>query len=316
MNANRLLGAARKGRRRSNDICPGTLMEPQLITLRIRHTTTYRYRQPVMLGPHRLMLRPRESRDLRLISSDVTVSPAAAVSWAYDVSGNAVATAAFQAMADTLVIDARAELQLDAVPYPVFDIAASAIVYPFQYAADEWTDLGALTVQQYPDPQGRLKAWARAFVRGDRTDTLALLKDLSAGVAHTLQYQSREVEGTQSPIESLDRGWGSCRDFAVLFVEAARSLGFGARLVTGYLYNPAGNSGGVRGSDATHAWAEIFVPGAGWITFDPTNRGVGGSNLIPVAVARSIRQAVPVAGSFVGRTDAFESMSVEVHVTS
>jgi transglutaminase-like putative cysteine protease len=269
-----------------------------------------------MLGPHRLMLRPRESRELRLISSDVTVTPAALVTWAYDVSGNAVATVGFQAMADTLIIDSRAELQLDAAPYPVFDIAASAIVFPFQYSADEWTDLGALTVPQYPDPQGRLKAWARGFVRGDRTDTLSLLKDLSAGVAQKLQYQSREVEGTQSPIESLDRGWGSCRDFAVLFVEAARVLGFGARLVTGYLYMPVKNSGAVRGADATHAWAEIFVPGAGWITFDPTNRGVGGSNLIPVAVARNIRQAVPVAGSFVGKTDAFESMSVEVHVTA
>jgi transglutaminase-like putative cysteine protease len=291
-------------------------MELSLVRLRIHHKTTYRYREPVTLGPHRLMLRPRESRELRLISSDVTVTPAATITWAYDVSGNAVATVAFQAMADTLVIDSRAELQLDAAAWPVFDIAASAIVYPFNYSADEWTDLGALTVEQYPDPQGRLKAWARGFVRGERTDTLSLLKDLSAGVAQKLQYQSREVEGTQSPIESLDRGWGSCRDFAVLFVEAARSLGFGARLVTGYLYNPAGNSGGVRGSDATHAWAEVFVPGAGWITFDPTNRGVGGSNLIPVAVARNIRQAVPVAGSFVGRGNAFLEMTVDVLVTS
>ena len=291
-------------------------MELSLVRLRIHHKTTYRYREPVTLGPHRLMLRPRESRELRLISSDVTVTPAAIITWAYDVSGNAVATVAFQAMADTLVIDSRAELQLDAAAWPVFDIAASAIVYPFNYSADEWTDLGALTVQQYPDPQGRLKAWARGFVRGERTDTLSLLKDLSAGVAQKLQYQVREVEGTQSPIESLDRGWGSCRDFAVLFVEAARSLGFGARLVTGYLYNPAGNSGGVRGSDATHAWAEVFVPGAGWITFDPTNRGVGGSNLIPVAVARNIRQAVPVAGSFVGRGNAFLEMTVDVLVTS
>jgi transglutaminase-like putative cysteine protease len=287
-----------------------------LITLRIQHNTTYRYREPVTLGPHRLLLRPRESRDLRLISSDIAVTPDAAISWAYDVFGNAVATVAFRAMAETLVIESRAELQLDVADWPVFDIAASAIVYPFQYSADEWTDLGALTVQQYPDPQGQLRAWAQAYVRGERTDTLALLKDLSAGVAQSLQYQSREVEGTQSPVESLDRGWGSCRDFAVLFVEAARCLGFGARLVTGYLYIPAGNLGGVRGADATHAWAEVFVPGAGWITFDPTNRGVGGSNLIPVAVARDIRQAVPVAGSFIGRGDAYQSLSVEVQVTA
>ena len=295
---------------------PSHLMEFPLLTLRIRHITTYRYREPVALGPHRLMLRPRESRELRLIASEVTVTPAAPITWAYDVSGNAVATVAFQAMADTLVIAAQSELQLDAVAYPVFDIAASAIVFPFKYSADEWTDLGALTVQQYPDADGRLAAWARAFVRGEQTDTLALLKDLSAGVAQTLQYQTRETEGTQSPIESLDRGWGSCRDFAVLLVEAARCLGLGARLVTGYLYKPVTDPAEVRGADATHAWVEIFVPGAGWITFDPTNRGVGGSNLIPVAVARDIRQAVPVAGSFVGMTDAYESMSVEVHVTA
>ena len=168
-----------------------------MVTLRIRHKTTYRYRQPVALGSHCLLLRPREGRELRLISSEVTVTPAATIGWAYDVSGNAVATvAAFQAMADTLVIESRAELQLDAAAWPVFDIAASAIVYPFQYSADEWTDLGALTVQQYPDPQGRLKTWVRAYVRGERTDTLSLLKDLSAGVAQTLQYQTREDEGT------------------------------------------------------------------------------------------------------------------------
>ena len=278
-----------------------------MITLRIHHKTTYRYRWPVSLGPHRLMLRPRESRDLRLISSDVTVTPAAAVTWAQDVFGNAVATAAFQTMTDTLVIDSVAELELTAVAWPVFDIAASAIFYPFHYSADEWIDLGALTIQQYPDPAGRLRDWARGFVRSNPTDTLSLLKDLSAGVAGCIRYQSREDEGTQSPVQTLDRGWGSCRDFAVLFVEAARSLGFGARIVSGYLYHPDPDHRGLRRRGSTHAWAEIFVPGAGWITFDPTNRGVGGSNLIPVAVARDIRQAVPVAGSFVGDPTPFRA---------
>ena len=285
-----------------------------LITLRINHRTTYRYRQPVSLGPHRLMLRPRESRDLRLISSDVTVTPAAVVTWAQDVFGNAVATAAFQSMTDVLVIDSVAELQLTAAAWPVFDIAASAIVYPFQYTAEEWTDLGALAIRQYPDPTGRLSAWAKGFVRGTSTDTLSLLKDLSAGVSKWINYQSREDEGTQSPVQTLDRGWGSCRDFAVLFVEAARNLGFGARIVSGYLYNPDQNAVGTSGAGSTHAWAEVYVPGAGWITFDPTNRSVGGFNLIPVAVARDIRQVMPVAGSFVGMTDAFQGMAVEVSV--
>ncbi len=219
-------------------------------------------------------------------------------------------------MADTLLIDSVAELELTAAAWPVFDIAASAIFYPFRYSDDEWIDLGALTIQQYPDPAGRLRSWTRAFVRSNPTDTLSLLKDLSAGVSRWISYQSREDEGTQSPTQTLDRGWGSCRDFAVLFVEAARNLGFGARIVSGYLYHPDQSIVGSADAGSTHAWAEVFVPGAGWITFDPTNRSVGGFNLIPVAVARDIRQAMPVAGSFIGMTDAFQGMSVEVLVTS
>jgi transglutaminase-like putative cysteine protease len=287
-----------------------------LVTLSIHHRTTYRYHQPVSLGPHRLMLRPRESRELQLISSNVIVTPSATVSWALDVFGNAVATATFQMMTDTLVVDSVAELKLNAAAWPVFDIAASAISYPFRYSDDEWTDLGALTIQQHPDPAGRLRDWTRAFVRSTPTDTLSLLKDLSVGVSGSISYQSREDEGTQSPTETLDRGWGSCRDFAVLFAEAARSLGFGARIVSGYLHNPDQLNLGSTDAGSTHAWAEVYVPGAGWITFDPTNRSVGGFNLIPVAVARDIRQVVPVTGSFVGMTNALQGMFVEVTVTS
>jgi transglutaminase-like putative cysteine protease len=286
-----------------------------LVTLSIHHRTTYRYYQPVDLGPHRLMLRPRESRELQLISSNVIVTPSATVSWALDVFGNAVATATFQTITDTLVVDSVAELQLSAAAWPVFEIAASAISYPFRYSDNEWTDLGALTIQQHPDPAGRLRDWTRAFVRSTPTDTLSLLKDLSTGVSGWISYQSREDEGTQSPTETLDRGWGSCRDFAVLFAEAARSLGFGARIVSGYLHNPDCSLGSTD-ARSTHAWAEVYVPGAGWITFDPTNRSVGGFNLIPVAVARDIRQVVPVTGSFVGMTNALRGMFVEVAVTS
>jgi transglutaminase-like putative cysteine protease len=219
-------------------------------------------------------------------------------------------------MADHLVIDSVTELELEAVAYPIFDIAALAISYPFRYPDDDWTDLGSLTVLQHADPAGRLRNWAQRFVRGNPTDTLALLKDISAGVSETIRYQSREDEGTQSPVDTLDRGWGSCRDFAVLFAEAVRTLGFGARIVSGYLYNPDQDRVGSSGAGSTHAWAEVYVPGAGWITFDPTNRSVGSFNLIPVAVARDIRQAMPVAGSFVGMTDAFAGMSVEVVVSA
>jgi transglutaminase-like putative cysteine protease len=288
----------------------------QLVTLKIRHTTTYRFNGQVSLLPHRLMLRPRESRDLRLVSHVITVTPDAVLNWAHDVFGNAVATATFRTMASTLVITSLAELELGGDAWPVFDIAVSAMSYPFRYSDDEWTDLGALTVPQFDDPAGYLRMWAQKFVRSNPTDTLSLLKDLSAGVSQTISYQSRETEGTQSPVETLNRGWGSCRDFAVLFAEAARTLGFGARIVSGYLYNPDQQVVGSAGAGSTHAWAEVFVPGAGWITFDPTNRNLGGFNLIPVAVVRDIRQATPVSGSFVGMTNAFVGIQVEVLVTS
>jgi transglutaminase-like putative cysteine protease len=291
-------------------------LELPVTALKIQHKTVYRFRQLVNFRPHRLMLRPRESRDLRLMSHTLAITPTALVTWAHDVFSNAVATATFATMADVLVIDSVADILLNAAPWPVFDIAASAISYPFRYSDEEWTDLGALTIQQYPDQERRLHNWTRGFIRSNPTDTLSLLKDLSIGVAERISYQSREIEGTQSPIQTLDRGWGSCRDFAVLFAQAARSLGFGARIVSGYLYNPDQDRVGSTGAGSTHAWVEVYLPGAGWITFDPTNRSVGGVNLIPVAVARDIGQAMPVSGSFVGMTDAFQSMSIEVRVTS
>ena len=140
-----------------------------MTALRIRHRTTYAYRRQVNLGPHHLMLRPRESRNLRLISSEIKVTPTGALTWAQDVFGNDVATVTFSAMTDVLAIDASTELELHASAWPVFDIAASAIVYPFRYSDDDWTDLGATTAQQYADPDGRLRQWARDFVRGDRS---------------------------------------------------------------------------------------------------------------------------------------------------
>lgn len=281
--------------------------------LNILHKTSYRYNSPVTLGPHRLLLRPRESRTVRVISADLAISPEATVNWAQDVFGNTVATAVFDTTSDTLVIESRTKVELDAAAWPVFAIAASASSYPFSYSNDEWADLGALAVPQYPDPAGQLAGWTRAFIRSDPTDTLSLLKDLNTGVTGSIAYQSRDDEGTQTPVETLNRGWGSCRDMAVLFVEAARQLGFGARLVSGYLWTTEPAVPAQAGT--THAWAEVFVPGAGWITFDPTNRNMGDLNLIPVAVVRHIDQAAPVSGHFSSPTGAFQSLTVAVELT-
>lgn len=282
--------------------------------LNITHRTEYRYATLVAPGPHRLMLRPRETRELRLLSFDLLVQPGAVVTWAHDVGGNAVATASFSGLTDLLTIESRMTVDLVAPAWPVFDIAASARNYPFRYGAEDWTDLGALARPQYADVAWRLSGWVEDFVRSRPTDTLSLLRDVANGVSGQINYQSREVEGTQGPLETLDRGWGSCRDIAVLFAEAVRTLGFGARIVSGYLYVASSDIIGWTDAGSTHAWVEVFVPGAGWIAFDPTNRAMGSANLIPVAAARHITQVAPVSGSFHGRPGDLLGMNVEVAV--
>jgi len=196
--------------------------------------------------------------------------------------------------------------------------APEAASYPFVYSAGDRIDLGRMLECHYRDPSDRLGTWARAFVRGNRTDTLALLADLNAGVKSWISYQSRDTEGTQTPVETLNRRWGSCRDLTVLLIEAARCLGFGARVVTGYLYNPFSDNGdgAAIGAGTTHAWADIYLPGAGWIAYDPTNGTINGGNLIRVAVTRDISQAVPVSGSFVGAPGDYLGMTVDVAVIS
>ena len=150
------------------------------------------------------------------------------------------------------------------------------------------------------------------IVLGTATPSLETWHNWRGGRYERLELSERAAPGARLPtVRTLDMGRGSCRDFAVLFVEAARTLGFGARLVSGYNFNPA-----LQGQPGTtHAWAEVFVPGAGWITFDPTNRQMGGFNLIPVAVARNLSQAMPVSGSFVGGGDELLRLSVAVRVT-
>ena len=264
------------------------------------------------------MLRPRDSHDLRLIRTNLTCSPAATLRWHYDVFGNSIALASFAEPADELRIESHLVLETYAVERPAFQIAPDAVSYPFVYSADDRIDLGRLLERHHSDPTDRLGSWARAFVRGNPTDTSALLADLNNGVAAAVSYRGRETEGTQTPVETLNRGLGSCRDLAVLLIEAARTLGFGARVVTGYLYSHAADdrSKPAIGTGATHAWAEIYLPGSGWIAYDPTNTTIGGSDLIRVAVTRDISQAVPIAGSFVGTPSDYLGREVDVSVTS
>lgn len=261
------------------------------------------------------MLRPRDSHDQRLISTELVCTPAAEITWSHDVFGNAIAAAIFEQAAAVLSVRSKLVIGQYAPDWPVFAISYFALNFPFSYSADERADLGALLAPQYADPAGQLKAWAQGFVMGKQTDTLSLLKDLNSGVSSAIQYQSRDDERTQGPLETLARGWGTCRDYAVLFAEAARALGFAARIASGYLYDPDAQFLGARGLGSTHAWTEIYLPGAGWISFDPTNGAVGDAHLIRVAVGRDIAQVSPVSGSFQGVPDDFLGMEVAVRVS-
>ncbi|MCK0209171.1 transglutaminase family protein [Starkeya koreensis] len=287
-------------------------------TLTVRHVTRYNYANPVVFQPHRLMLRPRDSHDLRMVNASLVLSPHANVRWVHDVFGNSVAFVDFIEPSNELTIESVLAIERYGAGGLVFELDESAKSYPFVYSPDDRIDLGRMLDCHYPDPGNELENWAKGFVAARPTDTMALLTDLNNGINQGFAYRLRHEEGTQTPQETLKLGTGSCRDFALLLIEAARALGFGARFVTGYLYDPAldGDASVVVGAGATHAWADIYLPGAGWVEFDPTNGTIAADNLIRVAVTRDPTQAVPVAGGFTGGTGDYLGMTVDVSVRS
>lgn len=281
--------------------------------LTICHRTIYRYARPVMLLPHRMMLCPRGQHDLRLLTTLLSCTPPAHIEWTQDVFGNLIATASFVEPTDMLTIDSRMVVDQSATAWPVFRIAPSAHYFPFEYSPDELTDLGALREPGGAGASTAIAEWANGFRVEGPTDTLTLLKDMNQRIATTFTYRIRDEEGTQTPDETIRLQSGSCRDFAALFIEAVRHLGFGARAVSGYLQ---AEGDGAEQHGSTHAWAEVYLPCAGWIAFDPTHARVGGAGLIPVAVARNIEQILPVSGSYTGAPEDFVDMRVEVSVTA
>jgi transglutaminase-like putative cysteine protease len=253
-----------------------------------------------------------------LVGAELTLSPPGETRWMHDVFGNSVAEVSFQQAAPELFIESTLYLERYALARPQFVIAPDAQMYPFVYSANDRTDLGRLLERHYPDPQNVVDTWAKTFVGATPTLTYELLARINAAFKADFTYNAREEEGTQSPLETLARKSGTCRDYALLFMEAVRSLGFGARFITGYLYDPAldGGDQAMQGAAATHAWVDVYLPGAGWIEFDPTNGLIDGENLIRVAVTRDPSQAAPISGTFDASAGQPLGMSVEVTVTS
>lgn len=284
----------------------------------ITHTTHYRYAQPVVLDQHRVLFRPRDSHDLRVLATDMEVSPAPQdIRLFQDAYSNSVALVQPQSPSNELKVVCSFSVEHTGTRALDFPMSPRAQAYPFEYDDEECLVLAHYRLPYYDDPEGLLQAWADAFVKADgSTGTRELLVEMTQTIRDTMQYRARFDHGVQTPYDTLRLQSGTCRDFATLMIEAIRRLGYAARFVSGYLYTPSLDSGSEEnwGAGSTHAWVQVYLPGAGWIPFDPTNNLIGGTDLIRVGVARHASFASPVSGSWHGFPGDFMGMDVDVQV--
>lgn len=288
----------------------------------IVHTTVYRYKTPVRFGLHRVMFRPRDSHDLRVLATDLQVSPTAHVRMIQDPHSNSVALVQPQGKARELRIVCSFTIEQVPAPVSVLELESAAQFLPFAYSVQERLDLEHYLRPHHDDPDGTLIRWAHQFLHTDQPNsTREVLARMNAHIGQSLKYAVRHEEGTQTPMETLELGGGTCRDYALLMMEAARRLGVATRFVSGYLYDAAldaqaeATGESVTGAGSTHAWLHAYLPGAGWVAYDPTNNlSISTSQLIRVGVARDPSQAAPISGSWFGEAEAYEGLEATVQV--
>ncbi|ATC62726.1 cysteine protease [Nibricoccus aquaticus] len=282
--------------------------------IQINHHTRYSYSAPVILGPHRLFIRPREGHDILIASSRLEISPTpASITWHRDVHGNSVATVVFGEPADSLSILSEVIVEhYDEQPLD-FVIEDRAAKFPFVLTPAERMDLMPYLTPSYPEDQSQLDQWTQSFWKaGNTADTSALLNEINRSIANNFSYARREEPGVQRPSKTLATQSGSCRDFATLMIETCRFLGLPARFVSGY----ASTEDIPAALGSTHAWAEVYLPGAGWKGFDSTGGVIVGPKHIAIAVGRDPESLPPISGSFdIGNNlNVTSSMEVTVEV--
>jgi transglutaminase-like putative cysteine protease len=281
--------------------------------LQITHSTEYRFASEVTLLPHRLMLRPRESQNTRIVSSQLDISPAHQLRWQRDTLDNNVAVATFNAPTASLRVASDVVIeQYDEAPFD-FLLEGYAAEHPFDYQPEEAALLAPLRSLAWEDARPPIDGWLHSLSLGSaKRETFALLYELNLAINRGFHYEGREEQGVQSPATTLARESGSCRDLAALFLDACRRLGFAGRFVSGYHTSYANEVG----PGSTHAWAEVYLPGPGWKGFDPTGGVVTGSDHIAVAVARHPELVPPIAGSYLGPAEPHPALFVSVHVVA
>lgn len=285
---------------------------PTMKRIEIYHATRYHFGVPVQLGLHSLLLRPREGHDLRIAASKLDIVPSATVTWRRDLYDNVLGVAAFERDSGAqLSIVSRVEVELYETMPLNFVVEPHALHFPFEYTPEEETALRPYLQPVYSS-QPRLTAWLAHYRQSSAgSESFAILDGMNRRIHADLEYESRAEAGVLPPAETLRRGKGSCRDMAALMLESCRQLGIASRFVSGYVHGPATEVGGA----ASHAWAEVYLPGAGWKGFDPTNASVVGPDHIPVAVHHHPEAIPPVAGSFTGPRDLLPTLEVDVQIT-
>lgn len=277
---------------------------------KIIHRTYYNYSDNVNLGTHNLLLRPRENHELRIESFTLNITPKAKVLWHLDVEDNSVAVATFTTSTQQLFVESEVIIQHHNKSPLDFIVSDYAINYPFKYLLNDNFILSSYMVLPNEETRTLLNNWIyNVYKYNEKIQTYTLLQKLTTYIFKNFTYKVREEAGVQTAKQTLDYGSGSCRDFAFLFMEAVKCLGLATRFVSGYLYAPLMS----HEVGSTHAWAEVYVPGGGWIGFDPTTGNIVGADHIAVAVSRLPDNVPPIAGSFVGVSGS--SLSVGVWVT-
>ncbi len=278
--------------------------------IEITHTTTYRYPQPVRFMEHKLHVRPREGHDIRIEASALHITPAFSIDWQRDVFGNSVAIVNFSEESDLLEIVSTVVVEHYETTICMLELAESARSFPFEYDPMEQIDLVSYQTPVFPEDSAHIDNWLGEFYQaGTSIGTQTFLTQLNERIANGLRYEVRNEPGVQPPKRTLSNAMGSCRDLATLFIETCRRVGLASRFVSGYLVSSAAVQ-----DVTTHAWGEVYLPGAGWRGFDSTSGHLVGGDHIGVAVHRHPEAVTPVSGSFVGHIEARARMEVHVHV--
>jgi transglutaminase-like putative cysteine protease len=289
--------------------------------LDIKHVTTYRYNRPVSFGEHRMMLLPRDDEDQRVLECEIDIRPKPVrLDWSCDIFGNHVATAKFNVRADKLSFVSKVRLDHAPAKFHASDIEYSARRYPLAYSVDEWAVLNRYI--EPPAARRELDRWSAAFLQSSKsTDLHEFLVSMTQTIKQTIEHVSRHEEGIQDPVQTLALKRGSCRDVAVLMIAALRSRGIAARFVSGYVHlvddeddeDDVVEEDEIAGGN-THAWVQVYLPGPGWVDFDPAAGVTGNQNLIRVAAVQHPREAIPLQGKWYGSPSDHLAMSVAVRV--